>query len=246
MISENNKIRISEIFCSIQGEGIYTGTPSVFVRFQGCHNNCAWCDTSFSWDKNLGQEMTVQEVLSKIFTFKNIYHIVITGGESTNQLEGLTSLVHYLYYDKDGRKFTTVETNGTINPFDSFSGNAACVDLWSISPKLQSAKAKLKYNISAISQMLYYNSQLKFVVSDEADIIEMFQLLNTIRFLNRPVIIQPNGQDKGITCSSEEYSTRADWLINILLSKYITHIAMYDIRIMLQQHKVVWGNKRGV
>jgi len=246
MISENNKIRISEIFCSIQGEGIYTGIPSVFVRFQGCHNNCTWCDTGFSWDKNLGQEMSVQEVLNKIFTFKNINPVVITGGEPTNQLEGLVSLVYCLFYNNNNYKFTTVETNGTINPFKFFPNIGGCVGLWSVSPKLQSAKAKLKYDISAIKQILNYKSQLKFVVSDEADIIEMFQLLNPLPFLHRPVIIQPNGQEKGATCSMEEYSRRADWLVNTLLNKYIDYFEKYDIRIMLQQHKVIWGNKRGV
>ena len=235
-------LKISEIFCSIQGEGIYTGTPSIFVRFQGCSSHCFWCDSSFGWDKNSGNEMSVEEVFNKICNYKYANHVVITGGESLEQLEGLKSLVELLRY----QYFITIETNGTINPCDYL--DQFDINMWSISPKLCSAKAKRKYDIEAIKYMIEYkNSQLKFVISDEEDIKEMFKLLQQLELAQYiPIIVQPNGQEKGLTCSAEEYSKRASWLVDILLKEYISYWSKYDIRIMLQQHKVIWGNKRGV
>lgn len=237
------KIKISEIFCSIQGEGIYTGTPSIFIRFQGCSSCCAWCDTGYGQSKDIGKEMTIQEILDKVSEYPHVYHIVITGGEPLESIEGLKMFL-YCLRKLDSCYFVTVETNGTLNPFE-YALSANKVDFWSISPKLQSAKAKRKYNFYAIAAMLLYKGQLKFVISDEKDINEMFSLLS--KFMKVPiVIVQPNGQDKGMTCAPEEYSKRANWLVNILLNKYKAFVEKYDVRIMLQTHKVIWGNKRGI
>jgi len=241
---QTKTLDISEIFCSIQGEGIYTGVPSIFIRLQGCSSHCIWCDTNFGQNKNLGKRMTNEEILNKISEYKYINHIVITGGEPTEQMEGLRAFLSFL----SAHFFVTVETNGTINPFDfdPYAYVDKWVSLWSVSPKLQSAKAKRKYNFCAIEAMLLHKAQLKFVISDEKDIEEMFELLQ--RFMKVPpvIIVQPNGQEEGKTCSPEEYSKRADWLVNILLDKYIDYFDKYDIRIMLQTHKVIWGNKRGM
>ena len=73
-------MRISEIFYSVQGEGVLTGVPSVFVRTSGCNLRCSWCDTPYaSWAPE-GPEMSPEEILTQIETYPTRY-IVVTGGE---------------------------------------------------------------------------------------------------------------------------------------------------------------------
>lgn len=105
------KYKINEIFYSLQGEGYYTGTPAVFVRFSGCNLRCEWCDTDFKQYT----EMTAEEIVEKcnllladidISGIKPI--IVLTGGEPSLQVDKeLIDLFHSYDY------FVCVETNGT-------------------------------------------------------------------------------------------------------------------------------------
>src|SRR4030088_198259 len=75
-----SRVNISEIFYSIQGEGMLTGVPSVFVRTSGCNLRCVWCDTPYtSWSPE-GSDMTVEEILGAV-TQHPANHAVVTGGE---------------------------------------------------------------------------------------------------------------------------------------------------------------------
>jgi len=99
--------KISEIFKSIQGEGIYQGIPQIFVRFFGCNLECAFCDTvlsSFS-------QMSIQEVLSQILSHQDYHSITFTGGEPLLQVDFLTELAKEL---KKKDKELHLETNGTL------------------------------------------------------------------------------------------------------------------------------------
>src|SRR5579862_8962415 len=73
-------LKISEIFYSIQGEGMLTGVPSVFVRTSGCNLRCVWCDTPYtSWSPE-GADMAVADILEAVRTYP-ARHAVVTGGE---------------------------------------------------------------------------------------------------------------------------------------------------------------------
>ena len=74
-------MRVAEIFQSKQGEGLWTGVLSTFVRIIGCNLRCWFCDTTYaSWQSEEGDEMSVEEVVATV-TASGLRHVVITGGE---------------------------------------------------------------------------------------------------------------------------------------------------------------------
>lgn len=97
-------MNINEIFCSVQGEGYFTGMPSVFIRTSGCNLKCAFCDTHHEE----GKEMTVEEILEEALTYQP-RHAVLTGGEPALQKE-LPQLVDALH---QRGFYVQIETNGT-------------------------------------------------------------------------------------------------------------------------------------
>ena len=97
-------MRISEIFCSLQGEGHYTGTPSIFIRTSGCNLRCPFCDTEHEG----GLERSVTDIVAECLRYIP-RHAVITGGEPSLQPE-LPALVDALH---DKGFFVQIETNGT-------------------------------------------------------------------------------------------------------------------------------------
>jgi organic radical activating enzyme len=97
------KKKINEIFYSLQGEGYWTGTPMIFVRFSGCNLQCSFCDT----EHETFTEMTDSEILAKIEHFP-IKRVCLTGGEPALQIdENLINLLQQNGY------FVHIETNGT-------------------------------------------------------------------------------------------------------------------------------------
>src|ERR1700738_205435 len=74
------KMRIAEIFYSIQGEGILAGVPSVFVRTSGCNLRCTWCDTPYTSWRPEGRDMPLDAILAEVRGHAAT-HVVVTGGE---------------------------------------------------------------------------------------------------------------------------------------------------------------------
>lgn len=105
MNQEDIKIRINEIFYSIQGEGFWAGSPAVFVRFSGCNRKCYFCDT----EHESYQEMTIGEIVDAVSKFSPCKHVIITGGEPLIQEKGFYALCDALV---KGGYIIHVETNG--------------------------------------------------------------------------------------------------------------------------------------
>ena len=140
-------IKLAEIFKSIQGEGLYTGHPAVFIRLAGCNiDRCHFCDTDFEYRRQASIEAIVEEV--KQLAGDKVKLVVITGGEPF--VQDLRDLVYFLSND-----FTVqIETNGTIIPdhFASYWGTADIV----VSPKALPVDDIMKRKAAAV----------KFVVKD--------------------------------------------------------------------------------
>ncbi len=71
-------MKINEIFYSLQGEGMWTGLPNIFVRTTGCNLRCSFCDTKYAYQD--GKEMNIKEIVNHINKY-NCKYICITGGE---------------------------------------------------------------------------------------------------------------------------------------------------------------------
>lgn len=200
-------LHISEIFCSIQGEGEYAGTRSVFVRTNGCNLRCHFCDTPYSsWEPN-GSAWTVDEVFREVRRYE-CEHVVITGGEPFLQ-PGIISLCEML--NKESH-FITFETAGTIlRPVKA--------NLLSISPKRMNSAPKedgrwkqrheqLRHNPKVISEMLKsYECQFKFVIDKEEDLNDVLEYQSEFSELNSDMIwLMPQAIEK------EELLEKEAWL----------------------------------
>ena len=196
-------LRIAEIFASVQGEGIWAGVPSVFVRVSGCNLRCVWCDTPYaSWTPE-GPTMSLESILEEVDRLRGrfIDHVVLTGGEPM-LFDPIVQLCDEL---RQRGLFITIETAGTI--FRELD-----CDLMSISPKMANSDphppqagvagqhGERRQNREPLRQLiLAYVGQLKFVVNPEADlhpqIEEIEDLLASIPFEGYPVLLMPEGTD---------------------------------------------------
>jgi 7-carboxy-7-deazaguanine synthase len=195
-------VRISEIFHSVQGEGLLLGVPSVFVRTSGCNLRCRWCDTPYaSWNPE-GEEMTQEEIVRQVTAY-GCPHVVLTGGEPM-VASGIRDLAALL---KAAGMHITIETAATIPP-----EGIAC-DLASLSPKLaDSTPAEelagawtarheaTRYRPEVIRKWIEnYACQLKFVFSQPEQLPEIEELLNEVGavpgFTRDRVLLMPEGTD---------------------------------------------------
>ena len=114
-------MKINEIFYSLQGEGYFSGTPSVFIRFCGCNLNCSFCDTDHN---TANMELSDEDILSVIAEWPS-RHVVLTGGEPSLQVTSeLISKLH------DKGYYVQAETNGTVRLPDA-------IDWITCSPKTE-------------------------------------------------------------------------------------------------------------
>ena len=204
-------MRIAEVFASVQGEGLLTGTPSVFVRASGCNLRCWFCDTPYtSWQPE-GEDWSVEEIVAEVERlgavgrYKEaapttpIRHAVITGGEPMLFAE-LLPLCERL---ETAGLHITIETAGTLFlPVEC--------DLMSISPKLASStpseeKAgrwsarheQTRHQPDVIRRLTRaYEYQIKFVIDAPGDLDEVAGWLAEFPEIDRArVLLMPQGVD---------------------------------------------------
>jgi 7-carboxy-7-deazaguanine synthase len=185
------KINISEIFYSIQGEGLLAGRPSVFVRLAGCPLRCKYCDTEYALDSSAGTKMSIDQAIEKTMKYSPAY-VVITGGEPMIS-PNISLLCQRI---KEHNIHITIETAGI-----KYVANLAC-DLMSISPKLSNAydngQNKNRYlKIDRLKKLTAnYNYQLKFVMEKIEDITEVHQILNDLKDFDRSkVLLMPQAKN---------------------------------------------------
>ena len=233
-VFEASVIRISEIFHSVQGEGRFTGTPSVFIRTSGCNLRCWFCDTRYaSWEPE-GDSWTVESIVEAA-TQWTTPHVVITGGEPMifEELREVCDELHRL-----GRHIT-IETAGTIHR------DLAC-DLWSISPKLSNSTPigfasdewvrqhdQRRKQPNVVRQLMAQGEyQLKFVVGSILDAEEVLNYLKDLGEWDRDrVMLMPRGT------TVKDLNLQSTWLT--------TWCRDHDLRMCDRSHIYWFGNRRG-
>lgn len=224
-------MKTAEIFYSVQGEGILTGVPSIFVRTSGCNLRCSWCDTPYTSWKPEGEEISVEGIMTRLERFPAARHVVLTGGEPMIA-PGIVALSQRL---REKGFHITIETAGTV-----FT-EASC-DLMSISPKLSNSTPegpfraqheRLRIQPEILRRLMAVcDYQLKFVIARQEDIAGMQDLLRDLDAPDDRVVLMPEGVD------ADTLNTRGAWLAEVC--------KQYGYRFSPRLHVLLWGNKRGI
>lgn len=213
-------MKVSEIFFSIQGEGVHIGLPTVFLRLFACDLRCSWCDTMYAVEGTDFREMETAEVLSRILAY-GCPRVCITGGEPLIQRDAVEEVTEFLLE----RDFVVVlETSGHKKPPGIFSHPNSVV---SMDCKCPGSGMDSKMDFS-LYDALGEKDQLKFVIADDAD-YEYAMGVIAGHCIKASIIFQP------------VYGTKADWIAERILRD-----RMEDVRVLPQLHKIFWGEKRGV
>ena len=198
-------IKVNEVFYSIQGEGLFSGKPTVFVRLAGCNLRCSFCDTKYSWDK--GVEISEKRIMEEIWKCKG-RRVCITGGEPFTQDIGV--LVKEL---KRKGYFISVESNGTIFKKEIVKD----IDWITISPKVVALK---KFENGYDKRFLSVAGEFKYVITGKSDIDFIDSDIEETQTILTPVDNDP----KIAVMISEVIKARTDrpnWRLGLQLHKVV-------------------------
>ena len=210
------RVRITEVFLSLQGEAAQMGWPTVFVRLTGCPLRCRWCDTEYSFTG--GESMGLQQVLETVEAYA-VRHVCVTGGEPLAQ-PGCLSLLRGLC---DRALTVSLETSGALDLGSVDRRVNIVMDL-----KAPGSGEAMRNRMENLSQ-LKPGDQIKLVLADRADFDWALALLET-----HPL---PTGVDVLFSPVHGELEPRqlADWIV----------AARAPVRFQLQLHKLLWGDVPG-
>jgi 7-carboxy-7-deazaguanine synthase len=210
------KLKIHEIFYSLQGESSRVGLPTVFVRLTGCPMRCVYCDTAYAFSG--GSNMEIDDILTKVAEFGTPY-VTVTGGEPLAQKD-----CHVLLKALCDQGYSvSLETGGAIDigPVDA----RVSVILDIKTPDSGELKNNLWTNLTHLKK----TDEVKFVLCSRADYDWAKDLLVKERLTDKcPVLFSP-------VYSQVAPSDLADWVLADKL----------PVRMQLQLHKILWGEVPG-
>ncbi len=219
-----HKIKISEIFKSIQGEGYNSGIPSIFIRTTGCNLNCNFCDSKYSWKE--GKEMSAYKIYDEVIKLSNdkIKHVVITGGEPLLWQKEIALLIKNL---KELDYEVEIETNGTFKWESEILPTR-----FNISPKFQALNPEvIRYFVSEFDRNMIV---FKFVISNKEDLNKVTEIDNKyIKPYNPITYLMPEG------ITTKELNKKAGWIIDYIKN---TGYFRYSDRLQVR----LFENKSGV
>ena len=215
MLSEA-RLRINEIFFSLQGETSRTGLPTVFVRLTGCPLRCAYCDTAYAFHE--GTMQSLEQVLDSVAGYQARY-VTVTGGEPLAQkacLKLLTALCDEGYS-------VSLETSGAIDITAVDPRVSRIVDIKT--PGSGEAEKNRWENI----RLLTSQDEVKFVLCDAADYAWSVNVMLQFSLADRcPVLFSP-------VYETLEPRQLAEWILRDRL----------PVRMQIQLHKFLWSEMRG-
>ena len=212
-----NTLRINEIFFSLQGESSRVGLPTVFVRLTGCPLRCGYCDTAYAFHD--GKTRAIDDVIKEVLTYKSKF-VCVTGGEPLAQKNCLTLLTRLCELGLS----VSLETSGAIDISEVDHRVSRIVDIKT--PGSGEVDKNLWENLARLTS----HDEIKLVITSESDyrwaaglLIE--KKLNDIA----PVLFSP-------AFNYVRYEELAAWILRDGL----------NVRMQVQLHKIIWGEKRGV
>ena len=212
------RLRVSEVFYSLQGEASTTGRPTTFVRLTGCPLRCSYCDTAYAFQG--GESLSLAQILEKVSAYPAKL-VTVTGGEPLAQPECIALLQSLI----EAGFGVSLETSGAL-PIHSVPSEVSIVlDLKA--PSSGEMHRNLYDNISALA----LKDQVKFVLADRADYdwarfkISEYELISRVG----EVLLSP-------VYEALPPRQLADWVLSDGLA----------VRVQIQLHKLLWGDVPGV
>lgn len=210
------KLRITEVFASIQGESTWVGLPTVFVRLTGCPLRCSWCDTAYAFTG--GESRSLDEVLADVARH-GLKHVCVTGGEPLSQ-KGCLPLLSALC---DAGYAVSLETSGAL-------------DIGAVDPRVSRIMDLKAPGSGEVERNLYDNiahlkadDEVKIVLANAEDYAWAKQQVSTHRLAERcTVLLSP-------VAGELDPARLAEWIVRDRL----------PVRFQLQLHKILWNDARG-
>ncbi len=212
----DNLLKITEIFFSLQGEALTVGIPTTFIRLTGCPLRCQYCDTEYAFSG--GEWMSFDEILAQVAANKTRY-VTVTGGEPLAQKACIDMLVLLC----DAGYKVSLETSGALDVSLVDSRVVKVMDIKT--PGSAEEKSNRLDNINFINA----HDQIKFVICNEQDyewsreFLQRHNLAECCEVLFSPSFEQLPASDL------------ADWILRDAL----------PVRMQMQLHKLLWGNQPG-
>ncbi len=217
-IPRDRRVRITEVYASVQGESTHVGKPCVFVRLTGCPLRCVWCDSEFTFTG--GQVRDVDEVVAEAHAL-GIHTVEVTGGEPLVQptavplMQKLLDLGHEVLLETSGALTIEAVPDGVHIIMD-----LKCPD-----------SGEVARNHWPNLELLRPKDEVKFVIASRADYEWARDITREHAIDARcPVLFSP-------AWGAVEPAKMVDWILEDGL----------NVRFQLQLHKVVWpSDARGV
>jgi 7-carboxy-7-deazaguanine synthase len=213
---QSERLKLTEIFLSLQGEARDAGWPTVFVRLTGCPLRCQYCDTTYAFFG--GEWWDIDAILAEVARH-GARHVCVTGGEPLSQ-KRVIGLLRKLC---DAGYVVSLETSGAIDIADVDTRVSRVVDIKT------PGSGEVARNLWSNLALLTPNDQVKFVICSRADFDWACDVLAEHRIADRcDVLFSP---------SHAQVSPRelADWVIESRL----------PVRFQMQLHKALWGEEPG-
>lgn len=210
------RLRITEIFYSLQGETRTVGLPTVFIRLTGCPLRCGYCDTAYAFHG--GQWLEITDILDATAGYQPRY-VTVTGGEPLAQKACLPLLTQLC----DAGYEVSLETSGALDVSKVDPRVIKVVDFKT------PGSGELNKNLYDNIEHLHGQDQVKFVLCDRQDYLWAKDILNTYRLASRCEVL----------FSPSYHSINAGDLANWILEDRL------PVRLQIQLHKYLWGDVPG-